>query len=163
MAITRTPIVDDDGSGMTGTIINNLWKQELYNQIDAALATMIATTLNVTGRATLSGTYAIASSVAIAIPASVNNWNPAGGAAAIVWRLSPSPSLLITGLVAEAIGTMHLLVNETSNPVNLMNQHANSAAANRFVGPGFVDYALGTWASAWIRYSELGAWVIHKP
>ena len=35
MAITRTPMVDDDGSGLTGTPINNAWKQEFYNQIDA--------------------------------------------------------------------------------------------------------------------------------
>jgi hypothetical protein len=35
MPITRTPMVDDDGSGTTGTIVNNAWKQELYNQIDA--------------------------------------------------------------------------------------------------------------------------------
>ena len=34
MPITRTPIVDDDGSGTTGTVLNNAWKQELYNQID---------------------------------------------------------------------------------------------------------------------------------
>ncbi len=34
MAITRTPMIDDDGSGTTGTIINNAWKQELYDQID---------------------------------------------------------------------------------------------------------------------------------
>jgi hypothetical protein len=34
MPITRTPIIDDDGSGHTGTIINNAWKTELYNQID---------------------------------------------------------------------------------------------------------------------------------
>jgi hypothetical protein len=34
--ITRTPIVDDDGSGKTGTVLDNAWKQELYNQIDAA-------------------------------------------------------------------------------------------------------------------------------
>jgi len=38
MAITRTPMIDDDGSGTTGTVINNAWKQELYNQIDGALA-----------------------------------------------------------------------------------------------------------------------------
>lgn len=38
MAITRTPMVDDDGSGTTGTIINAAWKVELYDQIDAALA-----------------------------------------------------------------------------------------------------------------------------
>jgi hypothetical protein len=37
MAITRTPMIDDDGSGTTGTIINNAWKTEFYNQIDAAI------------------------------------------------------------------------------------------------------------------------------
>ena len=31
-------MIDDDGSGTTGTVINNAWKQELYNQIDGALA-----------------------------------------------------------------------------------------------------------------------------
>lgn len=36
MAITRTAITDDDGSRTTGTILNNAWKTELYNQIDAA-------------------------------------------------------------------------------------------------------------------------------
>jgi hypothetical protein len=36
MPITRTPMIDDDGSGTTGTILNNAWKQGLYDQIDAA-------------------------------------------------------------------------------------------------------------------------------
>jgi|SRR5262245_22869207 len=36
--IVRTPMVDDDGTGTTGTVINNSWKTELYDQIDAALA-----------------------------------------------------------------------------------------------------------------------------
>jgi hypothetical protein len=35
MAITRTAMIEDDGSGTTGTILNNAWKQELYGQIDA--------------------------------------------------------------------------------------------------------------------------------
>lgn len=35
--ITRTAMVDDDGSGTTGTIFNNAWKTALYDQIDAAL------------------------------------------------------------------------------------------------------------------------------
>jgi hypothetical protein len=35
MAIVRTVIVDDDGSLTTGTIFNNAWKTELYDQIDA--------------------------------------------------------------------------------------------------------------------------------
>lgn len=38
MAITRTPIVDDDGTGTTGTLINAAWKDEFYDQIDAAIA-----------------------------------------------------------------------------------------------------------------------------
>jgi hypothetical protein len=37
MAITRTAIIDDDGSGKTGTVIDNAWKQELYNQIDGVV------------------------------------------------------------------------------------------------------------------------------
>ena len=35
MGITRTAMIDDDGTGTTGTILNNAWKTELYNQIDA--------------------------------------------------------------------------------------------------------------------------------
>lgn len=34
MGIVRTAMIDDDGSGTTGTIINNAWKTEFYNQID---------------------------------------------------------------------------------------------------------------------------------
>jgi hypothetical protein len=41
MAITRTPMIDDDGSGTTGTIINNAWKTEFYNQIDPAATTSL--------------------------------------------------------------------------------------------------------------------------
>jgi len=44
MAIIRTPIVDDDGSGTTGTVIDNAWKQELYTQIDVALAAILQPT-----------------------------------------------------------------------------------------------------------------------
>jgi hypothetical protein len=41
VTITRTPWVDDDGTGTTGTIINNAVKTELYNQIDAALGQLL--------------------------------------------------------------------------------------------------------------------------
>jgi hypothetical protein len=39
VAITRTAIVDDSGLGTDGTGLDNAWKQELYDQIDAADAT----------------------------------------------------------------------------------------------------------------------------
>lgn len=38
VTITRTAWIDDDGSGTTGTVINNSEKTALYNQIDGALA-----------------------------------------------------------------------------------------------------------------------------
>ena len=37
MPITRTPIVDDSGQGTDGTVIDNAWKQQFYDQIDAAV------------------------------------------------------------------------------------------------------------------------------
>jgi hypothetical protein len=37
IAITRTSINDDDGSLLTGTVLNNAWKTEFYGQIDAVL------------------------------------------------------------------------------------------------------------------------------
>ena len=42
MAITRTAIIDDDGTGNTGTVFEDLWKQELYDQIDAEVAAVAA-------------------------------------------------------------------------------------------------------------------------
>ena len=38
VTITRTPWIDDDGTGTTGTVINNAVKTELYDQIDAGFA-----------------------------------------------------------------------------------------------------------------------------
>lgn len=37
MAIARTPIINDDGTCTTGTVIDDAWKQEFYDQIDVAL------------------------------------------------------------------------------------------------------------------------------
>lgn len=38
VTITRTPRIDDDGTGTTGTVLNNAEKTTLYNEIDTALA-----------------------------------------------------------------------------------------------------------------------------
>jgi hypothetical protein len=37
MPITRTTMIDDDGTGLTGTILNNAWLQTIYNQVDTAI------------------------------------------------------------------------------------------------------------------------------
>jgi len=49
MAITRTIMVDDDGSGTTGTILNNAWLQTIYDQIDAIGTQVPWTPIDVSG------------------------------------------------------------------------------------------------------------------
>jgi hypothetical protein len=58
VTITRTPWIDDDGSGTTGTVINNAVKTELYNQIDEGFALLdveAAGDLTVPGNITAGG------------------------------------------------------------------------------------------------------------
>jgi hypothetical protein len=43
MAITRTPLIDDDGTQTTGTVFNNAWLQSFYDAIDAALLGTVGT------------------------------------------------------------------------------------------------------------------------
>jgi len=62
MPITRTAMIDDDGSGTTGTILNNAWKQELYSQIDALITYGTFTPIDRSGAglsfSTANGNYA---------------------------------------------------------------------------------------------------------
>lgn len=44
VTISRTAWTDDDGSGTTGTVINNALKTSLYDEIDAMLATVFTST-----------------------------------------------------------------------------------------------------------------------
>jgi hypothetical protein len=57
VTIVRTPWVDDDGTGTTGTVINNAVKTALYNDIDGALAKVPQLTgaNTFTGNQTLTG------------------------------------------------------------------------------------------------------------
>jgi hypothetical protein len=48
MPITRTPIYDDSGQGTDGTVIDNAWKQEFYNQIDGALLASVGASASYT-------------------------------------------------------------------------------------------------------------------
>jgi hypothetical protein len=147
MAITRTNMTDDDGSGTTGTILNNAWKQELYGQIDGALARVC---------------YGPAAATTLSDPA-YNNYRPSGGELRAVWTFNPTVSTAITGFVAEPDGTAHLLINTGSFPILLANAHANSAAANRLIGPGYANYSLLTWGSIWMVYSvPFTAWILQK-
>lgn len=57
MPIVRTAWTDDDGTGTTGTVINNAEKTALYDQIDGALAPLDSVvTMTATSGATFTST-----------------------------------------------------------------------------------------------------------
>ena len=149
MPITRTPIVDDSGSGQDGTVIDNAWKQELYNQIDAFA-----------GKA--GPPYKLGSSLSYSFSfAALNDFYPPNGNTAVVWGLAPGQACNITGIAAEADLTMHLLVNTAGFNLVFFNQHANSLPANRLVGPGFANYTLAPWRAVWIVYmAAYTSWLV---
>ena len=151
MAITRTPIVDDDGSGTTGTVLDNAWKQELYTQIDAALPSPT--------------TLAISSYILASVAGVNNNYLPTGGEAAVTWYLTASAGSYITGIPAPAVpGTQHLLINYGASGIVLSNAHTGSLAANRLTCPGYADYTLASWYAVWLLYSNhFGNWIVLKP
>ena len=88
VTITRTAWTDDDGSGTTGTVINNAVKTELYGQIDTALALLLplagnAMTGSITGTVTWNAGAVTSSGPIIAAtgfytPGTVNGMNSAG-------------------------------------------------------------------------------------
>jgi len=153
MPITRTPIIDDDGSGQTGTVLDNAWKQELYGQIDALGGQAIST-------------LAIGSPITVPVAGIMANLDPPGSAAKIVWFLTPTAAgTNLTGIKAPAVeGTQHLLINASGYPIIFSNAHATSSPVNQFIGPGYADYSLGAWNAAWIYYPNIGgSWIVLKP
>jgi hypothetical protein len=80
-------MIDDDGSGTTGTILNNAWKQELYDQIDATAGVVGTwTPVDASGAGlilTATGVY-VATSSAIMVWASVQFPATSSGANAVL-------------------------------------------------------------------------------
>jgi len=158
MSITRTPMIDDDGSGTTGTIINNAWKQELYNQIDAQSAGVAAPTVVVT-----------------ADTGTLNDWRPAGldGQSRLIYWYGNAATTL-TGIGGGGVdGQTVTIKNRGSNGAVLSCAyfHSGSAAVNRLLPlaasaptPVAVEgWATFTWiaaAQAWVMTGhEQGAWI----
>ena len=110
MAITRTPIVDDDGSGETGTTIDNLWKQELYDQIDGVVSGVEAP---------------IAGGGVITLPVNTT-----------VVRVSPATPIVISGVTAlggAKSGQQVLLHNAGPSTVRIAQEDVGAAAADRVI------------------------------
>jgi hypothetical protein len=155
MAITRTPMVDDDGTGTTGTIINNAWKQEFYNQIDAATDTEFLSL----------GTGPF------------DNYPLA--ATKRIHYLNMTVTATLTGCANGKPGDILIVSNATGDPtrpITLPHQSAASAAANRFTnfatsGPtmlagtaavvgGAATYVYDSFFNMWrLVVHEQGGWI----
>jgi hypothetical protein len=85
------------------------------------------------------------------LAANTDNWNPTGLASARVIRLSTDASRNLTGIVAQAAGTMVWLVNVGAQDCVLVH-NATSTAANRFFCPGSANFTLNANDSVQIRY-----------
>src|SRR5215471_9962850 len=112
MPITRTAMVDDDGSGTTGTVINNAWKQELYDQIDGYAASRIVQTTTLTG---------VQNNFPLTPGCSVLRCNNSGGI------------LTITGMSAGVDGQEVTIHEVAAAEVDLTFADAGSTAANRLI------------------------------
>jgi len=152
MPITRTAIQDDDGSGKTGTVIDNAWKQELYNQIDAAGLAGLQAALRPINPFVLGPHSDLAQT-----GATIHNWPlPATNFVFV----SGTPGLL-TGIVEPPdSGTVKIFVSLGSS-MTFKHQDAGSATRNRFFGVGYADTVLGSWKSQTMFYSTgIGGWVL---
>lgn len=117
MSIVRTPIVDDDGTGQTGTLINAAWKDEFYDQIDDAIAASPGSPVEQTTTAT----------------GAQNNFNLTGnftflrctGAAPVFSGFTVNGGAPSAGdrLIIECLGTT----------ARVTHQDVNSTAANRII------------------------------
>ena len=131
MAITRTPLVDDDGTGTTGTVLNNAWQNNLYNQIDAAIAlgSPVQQNTSVTG--------------------TQNDFALTAGCGALVC-LQASP-VTFTGFSAGVTGQRLTVVNAGTGRIDLSNLSTGSVSANRlcnFVSSGATSLAPATATNA---------------
>jgi hypothetical protein len=114
--IVRTPWIDDDGSGTTGTVLNNAIKTELYNQIDAALATSEADI------------------EFISLTAAPFDNIPLSATKRVHYLNCPIVAT-VTGCANGKPGDLLIISNATGDPtrhITLPHQSASSAAANRF-------------------------------
>jgi hypothetical protein len=115
MAIPRTNMIDDDGSGTTGTIINNAWKQELYNQIDTLGGPWVNLPFNAANYTALAGAWTVAAGYQVMLRYSVNS---AVRAVTILFNLGGNASL--------SASTTYLFVALPGLPAPADNTHGGT-------------------------------------
>jgi hypothetical protein len=152
MPITRTPIVDDSGTGMDGTVLNNAWKTELYNQIDNMANTTPPVTI-----------------VSSSLTGTVNDWTISGRPAQSLVEWAGAADLIVTGIAGGAAGHVITFRNTGTSTIWFAQNHGGSASGNRFfniaqsAATPIASLGSGTFihdGSIWVLTAhEQGAWI----
>jgi hypothetical protein len=135
VTITRTAWTDDDGSGTTGTVINNAVKTELYNQIDGGFSALSPGTSTITTTGT---------QTALALPA--------GGGPLVIFANNAS-LLTVQGIAAGLNGQQLTIVSIGAGQVDLAHLNGSASAANRLINvatSGNTSLAAGRGAATYV-------------
>jgi len=118
----------------------------------------VTTTLRVAGNTTLLGGtilsgYEVQNGTIspTQIVANTDDYAPTGLATARTIRLNVDAARNITGIVAQAAGTLLRLINTTAFAITLKHQ-TTSSAANQFFCPGAADYVLNQGGTVEVWY-----------
>jgi len=145
MPITRTPMIDDDGSGQTGTVVNNPWKQEFYDQIDAVLGP--ASALPAPGAAgnLMTSTGALWAStppgVWVPVPYNAANFTGVGGG---TWTVPAACVMANRYSVTGKILTWRMFLNHYAGAMSLTGTVTGLRIAMPLAGATFADWQTRT-------------------
>lgn len=129
-----------------GNVTGNLTGSVLTAAQTAITSVGTLTALTVSGPRRITGAISPTQLVA-----NTDNWNPTGLSTCNVIRIDVDAPRNITGIVAQADGTLIALYNLTAHVITLVHD-ATSTAANRFYCPTSADFPLTATGSVWIRY-----------
>lgn len=146
--IGRTPIFDDSGGGLDGTGLDNAWKQEFYNQIDAALAAVQAAILAIPPSKVVFPAVMVPS----ADPNTLDDyeeglWNPTDQSGAGLVFSSPSGSYTKLGRIVIATGD--IIWPSTANGAGIV-----------LGGLPYPSLAVPPYYGGWINYTTVNLPVI---
>ena len=105
VTITRSAWIDDDGTGTTGTVINNAVKTALYNDIDGALAKVA----QLAGGNSFTGAQAINAQFTV--------WN----GTKVFFQVATAGPLLINSNLQVANGLVSIVSSQANNAINIQN------------------------------------------
>jgi hypothetical protein len=115
VTIVRTPWIDDDGTGTTGTVINNAVKTALYNDIDGGFAKLA----QLAGPNTFTGTQTVpALNSAAALPFLTTNVER--------MRITPTGEVVINATASAGMGQL-LVASAVSVGFGIQNLTASNA------------------------------------